>query len=275
MLTQCCLSLGWHRERKDLLALSFKNKNFKLNKKRLAHKNSYNTAWIFTADVNSAYSKWQDQFSVQGFAPLHGKLPADPCDWRSGLLCFPMTYVSQEAHVHRPVPEAASLKASKSPAPWLHGHKHIKKLIHGLSRLTMLPHTNIHVCVYIYIYIFKESNRCHWVIIRKRGWEHKALLLLPCEFTPQHYPWKISSHSCQLHQSSTQTLAIACLCYCPRCCRYRAPENQPGTPSFSVQTWTVLSQAKTVSALFTSTWWWHCDLKRTVWYCYPHITNEK
>ena len=153
MLTQCCLSLGWHRERKDLLALSFKNKNFKLNKKRLAHKNSYNTAWIFTADVNSAYSKWQDQFSVQGFAPLHGKLPADPCDWRSGLLCFPMTYVSQEAHVHRPVPEAASLKASKSPAPWLHGHKHIKKLIHGLSRLTMLPHTNIHVCVYIYIYI--------------------------------------------------------------------------------------------------------------------------
>lgn len=158
MLTQCCLSLGWHRERKDLLALSFKNKNFKLNKKRLAHKNSYNTAWIFTADVNSAYSKWQDQFSVQGFAPLHGKLPADPCDWRSGLLCFPMTYVSQEAHVHRPVPEAASLKASKSPAPWLHGHKHIKKLIHGLSRLTMLPHTNIHVCVYIYIYSRKATD---------------------------------------------------------------------------------------------------------------------
>lgn len=235
MLTQCCLPLGWPREHKGLLALSFKNKKIKLNRKKLAHKSSYNTAWTFTADVNTAYGKWQDQFSVQGFALLHSKLPADPCDWRSGLLRFCMNYKSQEAHLHRPVPEAASLKASKSPAPPLHGHKRIKKLIHELSWLTVLPHANIHV------YIFKQSNRCHWLITREQGWEHTALLLLPVNSHLNVIHGRVHHTAVSYTEQHTHT-AMACLCHCPHCCRYHAPENQPGVPYLSVQTWSNCTQ---------------------------------
>lgn len=36
--------------------------------------------------------------------------------------------------------------------------------------------------------------------------------------------------------------AMACMCCCPHCCRYRAPENQPGLPHLSVQTWSNCTQ---------------------------------
>lgn len=92
--------------------------------------------------------------------------------------CYAFVWVT---HHRRLICTGRSLRLQawkQVPSTPLRGHKCIEKLIHGLSWLTVLPYTYIHVYVYSRIHIFKQSNRCHW-LIREQGWEHTALLLLP------------------------------------------------------------------------------------------------
>lgn len=51
--------------------------------------------------------------------------------------------MAQEAHLHRPVPEAASLKASLQQ-PGCVAHKHIKKLMHGHAVTIQCHYTRAH-----------------------------------------------------------------------------------------------------------------------------------
>lgn len=138
-------------------------------------------------------------------------------------------------------------ESKQVPSTLLRGHKCIEKLIHGLSWLTVLLYT------YTYTYIqAKQQMSLTYQGARLRA---HSTTSAPCESTPQHHPWKISSHSCQLHQSSTHTKPWPA---CAAAHTAAGTVHQKTSLAFLTSLFkpevTALSNAKTVSALFTPKW---------------------